>query len=156
MLSGNELYVVLKLVSGEQVMAILREEDDDRVLLETPMCIRTIPNLEMAREHVTAHPLCQFSDDKIYVIHKKDIMFCKKLHQVFIPHYMRIVAESAKTSLLSKEKTEPLWEEDEGEMTVEEARKRIEMLRSLAGMEEDEEQQPSPKSLFVEGNDTIN
>ncbi len=84
MLDGSELYVILKLSSGEQVMAVLHEEDDERVLLETPMCIRTIPVLDAGREHVTASPLCQFSDDKVFVIHKKDIMFCKKLHHLFI------------------------------------------------------------------------
>jgi hypothetical protein len=93
MLAGDELFVVLKLVSGEQVMAVLRSEDDDYIEIESPMCIRAIPILEQNREHITAHPLCQFSDDVHYVLDKKDVMFVKKMHHIFIPHYLRIVKE---------------------------------------------------------------
>ena len=93
MLSGNELFVIVKLVSGEQVMAVLRSEDDSFIEIESPMCIRTIPVLETNKEHITAHPLCQFSDDVKYVLDKKDVMFIKKMHHIFIPHYLRIVKE---------------------------------------------------------------
>jgi len=155
MLDGSEFFVVLKLCSGEQVMAVLRQEDEDRILLETPMVMRTIPVLESGREHVTAHPLCQFSDDKMYVILKKDVMFCKKMHHVFVPHYMRIVKEhDESTSFIDKDnKKEQLHWEDEESMTVEEARKRLEMLASLLGekSEEDEER----RSTLVRGNDTV-
>lgn len=151
MLTGSELYVILKLSSGEQVMAILKEEDEDRILLETPMCIRTIPVFETSREHVTASPLCQFSDDKIFVIHKKDIMFCKKLHHVFIPHYQKIVAEHEKQSFVTKDKTEHL--NDNETMTVEDAVKQIDMLQSL--LQQDETEEENIRN-FVQGNDTIN
>ena len=153
MLDGSEFFVVLKLCSGEQVMAVLREEDDDRILLETPMVMRTIPVLETGREHVTAHPLCQFSDDKMYVIFKRDIMFCKKMHHVFVPHYMKIVKEHEEsTFFVNKENNkEQLHWEDEESMTVEEARRRLEMLASLIGNSEEEEE----KSTLVRGNDTV-
>ena len=155
MLDGSELYVILKLSSGEQVMAVLHEEDDERVLIETPMCIRTIPVLDAGREHVTASPLCQFSDDKVFVIHKKDIMFCKKLHHLFIPHYRRIVAEHEKLSFLSKDgskenKEELSWEDEP--LTVEEVRKRINMLQEIVGGEPIEKEE---ERTFVEGNDTL-
>lgn len=154
MLDGSEFFVVLKLCSGEQVMAVLREEDEDRILLETPMVMRTIPVLETGREHITAHPLCQFSDDKMYVILKKDVMFCKKLHHVFIPHYMRIVKEQQESTTFMdrNKKEEPLQWDDEETMTVEEARKRIEMLAAIAGEKEQEEEKPV---TVVRGNDTV-
>jgi hypothetical protein len=150
MLDGTEFYVVVKLTSGEQMLAVLKNEDDDYVEIESPMVIRTIPNLSEGREHVTAHPFCQFSDENNFTLHKANILFVKKLHHAFIPHYLRIVSESERTSLVTQEDD---WE---GEvMSVEEARRRIEMLRSIAGLDEEEET-PSPKSVFVEGNDTIN
>jgi hypothetical protein len=154
MLNGSEFFVVLKLCSGEQVMAVLREEDDDRILLETPMVMRTIPVLQTGREHVTAHPLCQFSDDKIYVILKKDVMFCKKMHHVFVPHYIRIVKEhDESTSFIDKDNNkEQLHWEDEESMTVDEAKKRIEMLASLIEENTEEEER---KSTVVRGNDTV-
>jgi hypothetical protein len=153
MLDENEFYIVMKLTSGEQVMAVLREEDDDHVLLESPMCIRTIPILEASREHVTAHPLCQFSDDRTFVIAKRDIMFVKKLHHLFIPHYQRIVAEHEKLSFITKDqKEELLWED---EVDQEEAKRRISMLEDLAKTPKDEEEERRYR-VFIEGNDTIN
>jgi hypothetical protein len=144
----------MKLTSGEQVMAVLKEEDDEHVLLESPMCIRTIPILEAHREHVTAHPLCQFSDDRTFVIAKRDIMFVKKLHHLFIPHYQRIVAEHERLSFISKDskKEELLWED---EVDQEEAIRRISMLEDLAKTPKDEEEERRYR-VFIEGNDTIN
>jgi hypothetical protein len=153
MLDDNEFYIVMKLTSGEQVMAVLREEDEEHVLLESPMCIRTIPILEASREHVTAHPLCQFSDDRTFVISKRDIMFVKKLHHLFIPHYQRIVAEHERISFVSKDqKQELLWEDD---VDQEEAKRRISMLEDLAKTPKDEEEEKRYR-VFIEGNDTIN
>ena len=153
MLDDNEFYVIMKLTSGEQVMAVLKEEDDEHVLLESPMCIRTIPILEAHREHVTAHPLCQFSDDRTFVIAKRDIMFVKKLHHLFIPHYQRIVAEHEKLSFITKDqKEELLWED---EVDQEEAIRRISMLEDLAKTPKDEEEERRYR-VFIEGNDTIN
>lgn len=133
MLSDNELFVVLKLVSGEQVMAVLRSEDEMFIEIESPMCIRTIPVIETHKEHITAHPLCQFSDDVNYVLDKKDVMFVKKMHHIFIPHYLRIVEEHEKLTVVNEEKSAPraedlYWEEEE----------EIDLRN------------------FVEGNDTIN
>lgn len=117
MLSGNELFVVLKLVSGEQVMAVLCSEDEDYIEIEFPMCIKTIAVLEQNKEHITAAPLCQFSDDVNYVLDKKDVMFVKKMHHVFIPHYMRIVQEHEELVDDNEEKSpraeDLTWEDEE-------------------------------------------
>lgn len=155
MLDGSEFYVILKLSTGEQMMAVLRNEDEEYIEIEYPMVMRMIPILSEGKEHITAHPFCQFSDDRHFTLHKSDVMFVKKLHHVFIPHYQRIVQEHEKSSLVTRDEETTLdWGDEEEVMTVEEAKKRIDMLRSIAGIEEEE--QPSPRSTFVEGNDTIN
>jgi hypothetical protein len=154
MLSGNELFVILKLVSGEQVMAVLRSEDESFIEIESPMCIRTIPVLETNKEHITAHPLCQFSDDVNYVLDKKDVMFVKKMHHIFIPHYLRIVKEHEELSIVNEEKSpraEDLVWGDETD-TTEEFKRKVELLRSLLGKKEEEDD----FKVYVEGNDTIN
>ena len=133
MLSGNELFVILKLVSGEQVMAVLRSEDEMFIEVESPMCIRTIPILATSREHITAHPLCQFTDDINYVLDKKDVMFIKKMHHIFIPHYLRIVKEHEKLGLMNDDDR-----------------------RSAEDLTWEEEQIEENLTTFVEGNDTIN
>lgn len=130
MLNGNELFVILKLISGEQVMAVLRSQDESSVEIESPMCIRTFPILETGKEHITAHPLCQFTDDVNYVLDKKDVMYVKKMHHIFVPHYLRIVKEHEELAEVNEHNSdlteESSWEDGE-ELTT-----------------------------FVEGNETIN
>jgi hypothetical protein len=151
----NEHFVIVKLVSGEQVMATLTNEDATTVELQYPMVIRMIPFVDgqRAHEHVTAAPLCQFSDDKTYRIPKTNIMFVKKLHEVLIPHYNRIVDEHENTVLVRSDKTGKI-ERIKEELTVEDIQKRIDMLESIAGIERDTEEEEET-SYYVEGNETL-
>ena len=160
MLSGDEFYVVCKFTSGEQVMAVLKAEDIQHVELEYPMTIRTIPNFETQRERITAHPFCQFSDDKSFVIDKKNILYIKKLHHVFIESYQKIVEEHEQTTFTASQErpsAEDLdWGDDEPNLSnPDHAKKAIKMLQELFG-EEREEQEQKPIINFVKGNDTIN
>jgi hypothetical protein len=152
----NEHFVIVKLVSGEQVMATLTNEDDTTVELHYPMVIRMIPfiNDGSAHEHVTAAPLCQFSDDKTYRIPKTNIMFVKKLHDVLIPHYNRIVDEHEHTILVRSDKTGHI-ERIQEELTVEDIQKRIDMLESIAGIERDTEEEEEETRYYIEGNETL-
>ena len=143
MLTGNELFIILKLVSGEDVMAVLSAEDDEYIELTSPMCIRTHPILHAGKEQVTAVPLCPFSEENKYILHKRNVMFIKKLHHAFIPHYKKIVAEQERTTTFKPaEETQP----------EESMKKRIDMLKTLLGETEEED---LPLN-FVKGNNTIN
>ena len=152
----NENVVVVKLVSGEQVMATLTNEDADTIQLHYPMVIKMIPFIQddQAHEHVTAAPLCQFSDDNNYVIEKAKILFVKKLHEVLIPHYNRIVDEHENTILVRSDKTGHISRMKE-ELTVEDIQKRIDMLERMAGVERDTEEEVEETRYYVEGNDTV-
>lgn len=161
MIHDNEFYVVVKLNSGEQVMAILNDEDDDYIELAYPMIIRMLPVIidGGAHEHVTAAPLCQFSSDKLFRIPKTSVMFVKELHQIMIPNYKKLVDESEKTVLVKRDKhgkiekpsEENFWgDENLEDLSTEEIRKRIAMLESIFDNGEEEEHK-----VFVEGNDTL-
>lgn len=144
MLTNDELFVIIKLTTGEQMMAVLKSEDERYVELQSPMTIRTIPIMGEQREHITAHPFCQFSDDKNFVLDKRNVMFVKKLHHIFIPHYKRIVAEH--------EKPATLVTRDHQEVGEEEVNKRLELLQKFLGKQEERDEY----HFLVEGNDTIN
>lgn len=152
----NENFVIVKLVSGEQVMATLTNEDANTIELHYPMVIKMIPFVQddQAHEHVTAAPLCQFSDDNNYVIEKTNILFVKKLHEVLIPHYNRIVDEHENTVLVRSDKTGHIQRMKE-ELTVEDIQKRINMLERMTGLERDTEEEEEEKSYYIEGNDTV-
>ena len=144
MLTGNEIFVIVKFVSGEQVMCALQEEDELYVELLHPMIVKTIPNLQTGREHITAAPFCQFSRDDSYLIEKKNVMFIKSMHSTFVPHYMRIVEEHAEIVLAN--------EPDE------ETKKKIEQLVEIFGDALDDETEPvegDGVGIYVEGNDTV-
>ena len=146
MLTGNEFYVVFKLTTGEQIMGVLEDEDETHMQIISPMLIRTIPVPSEGREHITAHPYCQFTDDTVFDIDKKYVVYIKPLKEVMIPHYKKIV----------------LQHEAEGqvqvatEMSAEEARKRIQMLASIFGDELDDalEDTEDSNGYYVDGNDT--
>jgi hypothetical protein len=66
------------------------------------------------------------------VLDKKDVMFIKKMHHIFIPHYLRIVKEH----------------EQLGPLDTNERRTAEDLTW--------EEEQIEDLTTFVEGNDTIN
>lgn len=149
MLTDKDVYVVIKLTNGEQVMAVLEEEDDKYVQLSSPMTIRTTPIVGEGREHITAHPYCQFTDDTSFSIEKKNVMFIKRLHEMMIPHYRRIVAQHSNDWRIEKPK-----QQEEPFISSREAKKRIAMLVGIAGEEEAEEDTSMP-CTYIDGNDTI-
>lgn len=119
MLDGTEFYVVVKLTTGEQMMAVLLEEDEEYIEIEYPMVMRTTPNIAERKEHVTAHPFCQYSDDTSFVLSKTNVMFVKKLHHAFIPHYQQIVEDTMHTSFLTVGDEETgKWIEEETQMDM--------------------------------------
>ena len=148
-------YVIIKLHSGEQVMASLEEDGNDYIEVSFPMVISATPFQDGAKihEHITAKPLCQFSSDKFYRLPKSGILFYKELHEMLIPHYTRIVNAYEDTVLVKPQKPqkELEWDEPE-EMSIEEIRKRIDMLSDIFGSEEETEED---KRVYIEGNDTI-
>lgn len=88
---SEALYVVVKLISGEQLLATLEAEDDKYVILDLPIIIRTMIHPELEKESVSAAPFCAFSDSTNYILDKTHIVFMKRLHQTFIPHYKRFI-----------------------------------------------------------------
>lgn len=135
----STLYVVLKLTSGEQLMAVLDEEDEHHVVLENPMVMKSIADFAQGKEHITAHPLCAFTDETTFVIAKRNVLFIKKLHHLFIGHYERIVAEANETAF-HPSSDDLVWEDE----VVEEKEK-----------EEEVDWEDKLKG-FVKGNETIN
>lgn len=164
MIADDEFFAIVKLVSGEQLMTILTAEDESYVEIKYPMVLRLHPAVVQgqATEHVTAAPWCQFSEDKYYRLHRSNVMFVKKLHEMIVPHYKRLVHEHEEDVLVRQDKHGNVhrdqldWEGEEEPLTLEEINKRIDMLQAIADAtvthkEEDE----TENSVYVEGNDTL-
>lgn len=151
-------YVVVKLVSGEQLMADLSSESEFTLNLLNPMLIKT-RELEDG-ESITAIPYCQFSSDKMFNILKTHIMYTKQMHEVFIPHYVRIVKEheehiELRTNKKEQEQQTLEWEDTES-LTTEEIQKRIDVLESLFGNQEESPVEEKEETRVVsKGNKTF-
>ena len=157
-MSDSEMYVILKLTTGENVMAMFRQEDEEHVLIESPMVMKTILNFEEGKEHITAQPLCVFTKDTDFVIPKSSIMFIKRVNAAFIPHYKKIVKEHEESTLFRpRDSHEELdWADDTP--TPEEAQRMIDQLDSIFGEEKEDHEIDWEEKLkmLVPGNDTLN
>lgn len=156
----SDYYVVLKLITGEQVMATLTAEDEEYVELYTPIIIKTMAVMRETgvAERVTAQPFNPYSDETFYRIAQKNILYMKPLHETFVFHYKRFVDEIQETTLVRKEESgsvTPVEDEQEEVLSIEEIQRRIDMLQAIATAPRTTEEEDD-KRIWVEGNDTIN
>ena len=160
MLIGNEHFVIIKLISGEQVMAVLEKETDENIQISSPLLLRLFPVIgaDHGSEHVTATPYCKFAEDSNLTLNKRNILFVKNLHSMLIPHYIRLASEAEEHVPIKQKQDGSVkkleWEDEELHQEVaglsdEEIQKRIKMLEAIAKKEEEEVR------TFIEGNDTI-
>lgn len=147
-------YVFLKLVTGEQIMATMLSDDEHSVTIEFPMQIRMFPTLEETGliEQITSGPYCQFTEDKIFMFNRKDVLFCKKLHQAVVPHYEKLLDEHERTvevdeKMLAEGKVE-------SEETVEYLSDAVERLYSIVERTRRMQEEDSSINNLIPGNDT--
>ena len=90
---SNDKYVVLKLVSSEEVVAHLIKEDDYEIRVLFPMIVKYVPRIQMGRmmESITLAPYTYFSADDEYSFHKNQIIFMKDLDPKYEPEYNRAI-----------------------------------------------------------------
>ena len=157
-------YIIMRLTTGEQIMATLDSEDHTHIEVSFPMVVKMTPIADGGRihEHVTAAPFCQFSDDKHYRIPKSCVMFHKRLHDMLVPHYLRIVEAYDQTVLVKPAGHRPekklRWDEEEEqeEMTVEDIKNKVDEITAFfEGRRESEEIKDDIESILIEGNDTV-
>jgi hypothetical protein len=154
----DKQYVVVKLISGETVMATFEGEDEKHVKIDYPIQIKTTIIPELGRESISASPLCQFSDATTFVLEKGHIVYIKKLHSQFISHYKNFI-KSYEEALIPTTRSsiqEKLSEyfDDAEHLTIDEINRRIEMLEAIAGGDIPEEELDVMLSV-MEGNDTV-
>jgi hypothetical protein len=98
-------YVVVKLISGEEIMSATEAEDTTTLQLLYPMMISN----EMYQDengHIKKMskmvPFCPASDDRIFNLNKSMILFVNPLHKTLIDSYKVLVeAYSMKDAMLN-------------------------------------------------------
>jgi len=130
-MTEEDKYVFLRMYNGDQLMATKLFENNEVITIEFPMIIRMFPRLESTGlvEQITSGPYCQFTEDKVFTFQKKDILFSKKLHEVMIPHYERMIHEhETEVDVDEKQAAEGNLETDE---TVENIAKAVDQLHNI-------------------------
>lgn len=95
-LSPNENFTILKLASGEVLLAIKLNETSEELTVEFPFIVKNYPRLlrdGRISESVTAGPFCSFAENRVFTFKKSHLLFAKKMHSIAIPFYMSLYEE---------------------------------------------------------------
>lgn len=86
-------YVVVRLITGETLMAILTAQDEDKIELYSPVVVRAIQIQRDGRtyEQTVTNAFCPYTEDQDFVFENTDILFVKPLHRKIIPFYQVMV-----------------------------------------------------------------
>ena len=156
-LEPNQSYVILKLVSGEQLMGVRTEETENDITVMFPMTLRQYPVQRedgTVGETITGGPFCQFATDRIFTIPKAAVMFNKPLHEMLVPFYVRMVNQYER--LIEVPQSMFLDEEEEQEaITVEDVEKAVDRLAAIMHGDKKHSEEKEVDGYFIEGNDTI-
>lgn len=101
-------FVVIKLVTGEQLLASIDHEFDDAIVISFPILLKSVPLVKngMIFEKIATAEFCSFTDDKEFNIYRKDIVFVKPMSKTVAIMYQRTLQEMYIMS--SKESTEEI------------------------------------------------
>lgn len=93
-------YAVLKLVSGETVIARILHETTEGIHVINPLQIKMIPVMSEGDYGETAisSKYCQFTEETEFVFDAKHIVYCKTLNPKMIPLYDRLIESFIKES----------------------------------------------------------
>jgi len=156
-LEPNQSYVILKLVSGEQLMGVRTEETENDITVMFPMTLRQYPVQRedgTVGETITGGPFCQFATDRIFTIPKAAVMFNKPLHEMLVPFYVRMVNQYER--LIEVPQSMFMNEEEEQEaITVEDVEKAVDRLAAIMYGDKKHSEEKEVDGYFIEGNDTI-
>ena len=146
----NNEYVIIRLGSGEQLMALKTAESDHTITLVYPMQIKMYPKQRedgTITETVAGAPFCHFADEKIFTINKDFVVFENNLHPKLVQLYTDMVDQ------YESQENEHNGAPDANEET-DPIEKLFSMLDILKRSEEKKEEEELLKK-FVPGNDTV-
>jgi hypothetical protein len=89
-MDGNR-YVVMKLSTGEEIVAHSIEENDYELKVLFPMIVRKVPRHGGMAESIVLSPYTYFAADDEYTFQKNQIIFLKELDPKYEQEYNRAI-----------------------------------------------------------------
>ena len=98
LIKEDDQFILLKLTTGETLVATIRSEDEQTISIEYPFELKTIHDRrqDMVVDGTAAAPFCGFAEDRKFTFKKDNLMFTKLLHNFSIPFYIELVEEYEK------------------------------------------------------------
>ena len=98
LIKEDDQFILLKLTTGETLVATIRSEDEQTISIEYPFELKTIHDRrqDMVVYVTAAAPFCGFAEDRKFTFKKDNLMFTKLLHNFSIPFYIELVEEYEK------------------------------------------------------------
>ena len=86
-------YIALKLVNGDNLIALMVDEDDNRFVIMYPIQMKSVRvSVDGPGKEVLAGvPWCSFTDHEVFQIWKNDVIMIKPLNESTIEYYKRLV-----------------------------------------------------------------
>lgn len=127
---NEDAYVIIKLVSGEEIMATLVEELDEYVDIINVLSLHhnVETSAEGRRESISISPFCQFTSDQEFSIYKGNIIYIKDLsvalqkkYKALAEHYFEMTHEESDNLLdrLTISGSDRGFDEEETSITIE-------------------------------------
>lgn len=85
----SEDYVVVKLVTGDQLIAKCLNQTDHGILILRPITIKLVPVRHDGKmiERMLTSVYCPVSDQESFIIDTRNVIFVNRLHPNMIDHY---------------------------------------------------------------------
>jgi hypothetical protein len=99
MITKADRIVTFKLITGEQLVAVLRDIGDEEITVEYPFVLRSFPKMvrsDRVEETITANAFCSFADDRVFTFREQDVMFLKDLSEHARPFYLNLYRDQEK------------------------------------------------------------
>jgi len=86
-------YVVLKLCTGEQLLATLLNETIEGVVILDPVQVKLVTAYDEGEyvEQAITNSYCQFTQERRFTFNWKDVLYCKELDPVMVKYYNKLV-----------------------------------------------------------------
>lgn len=99
---ANQLLFTLKLITGDELLCVMVDEDEHGVLVEDPIIVRMIPIItdDGMSNKLSSAPYMPFASLRMFYFDNADIISLVPMHSSFHKMYVSIVNQYMQTPLV--------------------------------------------------------
>lgn len=88
-------FVTMKLIDGTTLIAILKEQMNDEILIDMPFSVNNFPQIVNGKidYHTDISPWLVHSNSREFVIKKSNVITSNPIHKLLIPTYINLIKQ---------------------------------------------------------------